>query len=830
MPSTVELERMVIRLIGDSKAYERTIANAEKRTKEFDRQLSGALTRVGGRMKMVGRKMTAFITLPAIAAAGASVAAFAQFNQAMTKSLAIMDMTGATTDQLRDKALELGAQGAKGPAELAEAYFFLASAGLNAGESIEALPIVTRFATAGAFDMAKATDLLTDAQSALGLNIGTTADKMREMKRVSDVLVKANTLANATVEQFSTALTSKAGASLKAYGKTVEEGTAVLAAMADQGIKAELAGNALDRVNRLLAKSSLDNAKAHEQLGFSVFDAEGNMRSYADIIGNLEKITGDMTAEAKAAALAQLGFEARVQGVILPLLGTSEAIEDYNKKLDNASGTTDEVAKKQLKSFTNQLKITWNQLKKVAIGIGGRLAPILQSLNELLRGAIKIWEGLPGSIQVVILSTIALAAAIGPLLIVMGSLVSSVGTLTAAYGSATVAQGAFTAGAKAARIAVIALKVAMRVGLVLALGAVALQAIGAFDAMRKLKNISEETSKTLGKINKFKLERFGELGEKDQTKTLEREKQRLENMKRQLEGIKKQGAEASGLGSVIASGGFGKVGDLMARAKDLEARAMKQKELVKQMEEQIKLEKEAENQKVTKDALAALEEEEKKQAAMLKLEQDRLNKVADFQTELQNRIALFGLEGREAEIRKLQIEGATQAELEHIRALDAKLKKMEEEAKKIREQEAARKRMEKKGEMITRQFRTPEQKLVDRHRELEELLKAGAIDQGTFNRALSAAEEEFKRAQGIGGPEAGRSRRIAGDNQAVFGGTAAFRDSQRQTAALIEARMRPEEETTEQKKQTENLDKIRELLEEPLDVRFENLRGANFTA
>ena len=61
---------------------------------------------------------------------------------------------------------------------------------------------------------------------------------MAQMSRVSDVLVRANTLANATVQQFSTALTSKAGAALKSFNKDVEEGVAVLAAMADQGIKA----------------------------------------------------------------------------------------------------------------------------------------------------------------------------------------------------------------------------------------------------------------------------------------------------------------------------------------------------------------------------------------------------------------------------------------------------------------------------------------------------------------------------------------------------------------------------------------------------------------
>jgi len=91
------------------------------------------------------------------------------------------------------------------------------------------------------FDMARATDLLTDAQSALGLTIRDDAiANMEEMVRVSDVLVRANTLANASVEQFSVALTTKSGAALRALNKDMEEGVAVLAAFADQGIKGEV--------------------------------------------------------------------------------------------------------------------------------------------------------------------------------------------------------------------------------------------------------------------------------------------------------------------------------------------------------------------------------------------------------------------------------------------------------------------------------------------------------------------------------------------------------------------------------------------------------------
>lgn len=446
MASAQELERLVIKLVGDGTHYAQTLKEAVKQTEtaaqrieRIGKKTGAALDRMAAGIRNVGRQMTVAITVPAVTFAAASVKSFASFDQAMTQSTSIMrGLTNKEMEEMRMKALELGKSSVQGPTELAQAYFYLASAGLDAKQSMAALPAVTDFATAGAFDMSRATDLLTDAQSALGLTTKDATQNLANMTRVSDTLVMANTLANASVEQFSTSLTSKAGASLKVFNKDVEEGVAVLAAYADQGVKAELSGNALDRMLRLLAKSSMDNADVHKRLKFEVFDASGEMNNMADIIANLEDVLKGMSTEQKVATLDMLGFEARVQQVILPLIGTSDAIRQYEKELRKASGTTKDVAMKQLKSLTNQLKITWNQFKVLLIGIGAKLAPVVEYLNERLRVAIAFWEGLSESVQRTVIYIVAAAAAIGPVLLIIASLVAKLGlmfTLVGAFAS-----------------------------------------------------------------------------------------------------------------------------------------------------------------------------------------------------------------------------------------------------------------------------------------------------------------------------------------------------------------------------------------------------------
>lgn len=340
-------------------------------------------------LKKFGKAAAA--TAAAAAAAVATVAAvsvreFAKFDQALNQSTAIMgDLSDAMKEDMAATAREVAKTTTFSAEQAAESFFFLASAGLDAASSISAMPQVAKFAQAGMFDMALATDLLTDAQSALGLTIRDDAiANLENLTRVSDVLVKANTLANASVEQFSTALTTKAGAAARALGKDVEETVAVLAAFADQGIKGELAGTQLSIVLRDLTTKAIKNKEDFEALGISVFDSSGEMRNLGDIIANLEQVLGGMSDETQKATLLQAGFSDKSLAALQALIGTSDAIKQYEGELRNAAGTTDEISSKQLESLNAQFDLLKSRIKDAGIEIGAALAPALLELIDAL--------------------------------------------------------------------------------------------------------------------------------------------------------------------------------------------------------------------------------------------------------------------------------------------------------------------------------------------------------------------------------------------------------------------------------------------------------------
>lgn len=313
------------------------------------------------------------------------VGAMISFDAKMTESLAIMgDISGEMRTKMELAAREVAKTTQFSAEQAAESYFFLASAGLNAEQSIAALPAVARFAQAGMFDMSRATDLATDAQSAMGLVSKDSAENLVNLTRVTDVFVKANTLANASVEQFSESMTNKAGAALKLVNKDIEEGTAVLAVYADQGVKGQVAGENLSRLIKALQINALKNTEQFEKMGISVFDSAGKMRNFADITEDLTGAFDGLSDAQTAQALLDLGFEARQQDVIKMLLGTEDQIRKYEAALREAGGTTEEVATKQLESIKAQWGLFKDKIRDVFIEIGTRLKPVIEKLLPIL--------------------------------------------------------------------------------------------------------------------------------------------------------------------------------------------------------------------------------------------------------------------------------------------------------------------------------------------------------------------------------------------------------------------------------------------------------------
>lgn len=377
--------RLQVILTGNSREAQAAFLGLRSAAGASERGIVGSMGNIAKKTTMVGGVVAGVVGF-------ASVKAFANFDSAMTKSLAIMGTVGpGLRKQMEQTALVISKTTTFSAKEAADAYYGLASSGMTAKQAMAALPQVAKFAQAGAFDLAKATDLAVTSQNALGMSAKNPVANLKNLTTVTDVLTDANNNAIGTVEDFTQALTNKAGAAARVAGKPIQEVVAVLEAFAQAGIKGKVAGMQYAIVMRDLQTHAVKpkHAAAMKEYGVSVFDANGKMRNMAVIIGQLEAAFKNMNDKQRKQALLAMGFTDRSVNALLVLLGTSKNIAASQERLYDAAGATHKVAQKQLESFSAQLLLMKNRIVSLGISIGSKLAPNLIDMAKWFEKAIS---------------------------------------------------------------------------------------------------------------------------------------------------------------------------------------------------------------------------------------------------------------------------------------------------------------------------------------------------------------------------------------------------------------------------------------------------------
>ena len=133
----------------------------------------------------------------------------------------------------------------------------------------------------------------------------------------------------------------------------------------------------------------------------------------------------------------KMGFNRQALNGIQMLMGNSDAIRGYEAELRKAGGTVQDVAEKQMDNLWDQLGLIKDQLIDVALELGQHLVPIIKDavlpmLEKFVEwiGRLAEWFGnLSPFWQEFILAAAALAAALGPVLIIGGKIATAIGAL-----------------------------------------------------------------------------------------------------------------------------------------------------------------------------------------------------------------------------------------------------------------------------------------------------------------------------------------------------------------------------------------------------------------
>lgn len=265
-----------------------------------------------------------------------SVTVGMEFEAAMSQVAATMGVTTGEIGDLTQFANEMGATTAFSATQSAEALNYMALAGYDAETSMAMLPNVLNLAAAGSFDLASASDMVTDAQSALGLSID-------ETSQMVDKMAKAASKSNTSVEQLGSAFLTVGGTAKNLKGGTTEL-AAALGILADNGVKGAEGGTALRNIILSLSAPTDVAAEKLEELGISVFDAQGNMRSLNSIFKDFNLQMESLTQEEKTKALNTIFNKVDLKSVNALLANTTANLDNQIEALENTSIAWDKNA------------------------------------------------------------------------------------------------------------------------------------------------------------------------------------------------------------------------------------------------------------------------------------------------------------------------------------------------------------------------------------------------------------------------------------------------------------------------------------------------------
>ncbi|PTH38830.1 phage tail tape measure protein [Staphylococcus agnetis] len=423
--------------------YEQELSQATNEMKELERQqqvlnttmgkignkfseLGPRLQEIGSKMQSVGRNMSMYVSAPIVAGFGAAVKKSIDFDDSMRKVKATSGATGSEFQQLRDKALEMGAKTKFSASESADALNYMALAGWDTKDMLGGIDGVMQLAAASGEDLGQVSDIVTDSLTAFGM-------KAKDSGHFADVLAQTSSKANTDVRGLGEAFKYAAPVA-GALGYTVEDTSIAIGLMSNAGIKGEKAGTALRTMFTNLSKPTGDMKKKMDELGISITDSNGNMLPMRDVMDQLRGKFKNLSKEQQAIAASTIFGKEAMSGALAIINASDEDYQKLTKSIDGSKGAANRMSKEMEGGIGGSLRQMKSAIESLAISIGDVMAPYIKKLAEWVSHAASKLNEMPKGTQKIVVGLGLVAAAIGPLLVTLGVMVSTIGSAMTVIG------------------------------------------------------------------------------------------------------------------------------------------------------------------------------------------------------------------------------------------------------------------------------------------------------------------------------------------------------------------------------------------------------------
>lgn len=321
---------------------------------ETDLDSSGiekGLSKLGSITAKGMKAATVAITGTAAALGGVAAAAIkvgSDFESQMSRVKAISGATGEEFEQLKEQAMQLGADTSFSASQAAEGMENLAAAGFTTSEIMSAMPGLLNLAAASGEDLASSSDIAASTLRGFGLAASDAA-------HVADVLAANANRTNSSVADTGEAMKYIAPLA-RAAGLSLEETAAAIGIMANAGVNGSQAGTSLRGALSRLSKPTKDMSEAMDELGISFYDSNGKMKSLTEQVGMLRQATEGMTDEQKNNYLVTLYGQEALSGMLALINEGEGSLGELTNAYKNCDGAAQEAAETMQDNLSGALE------------------------------------------------------------------------------------------------------------------------------------------------------------------------------------------------------------------------------------------------------------------------------------------------------------------------------------------------------------------------------------------------------------------------------------------------------------------------------------------
>lgn len=379
LPESARLSKAELRAIArEASAASATTATSFRKGLQETKPM---FDKVGRAAKKAFKTVTVAATTASVAVGSFAVKTGMEYESQMSTVEALSQASEAEMLQLDKTAKNLGATTVWTAKESGQAMEYMAMAGWNAKQMVDAVPATMDLASASGEELATVSDIVTDSMTAFSL-------KAEQAGHFTDVLAAAATSSNTNVGKLGESF--KYAAPLAgSMGYTIEDTAFSLGLMANNGIKASQAGTSMRSWLTRMAKPTNESGAAMKKLGLSLEDSHGKMKPLRTMIDETRKSFQGLSKSQKAEYAAMLAGKTGMSGLLAIVNSTDKDYKKLRQSIDECNGAAKEMADTKLDNLEGDVTLFKSALDGAGMEIYEEMK---EPLREIVSSGTK-WVG-----------------------------------------------------------------------------------------------------------------------------------------------------------------------------------------------------------------------------------------------------------------------------------------------------------------------------------------------------------------------------------------------------------------------------------------------------